>query len=164
MNTFRIGQGFDTHRFTATRPLRLCGLELPEGPGLEGHSDADVALHSVTDALYGAVAAGDLGEHFPTSDPRWHDADSKVFLRHALDLVQRAGYRIASCDLTIVGERPRIAPYRNALRRKLAELLDVDPGAVSVKATTTDGLGFTGRGEGMGALAVVLLEKDVRDE
>ena len=164
MNPFRIGQGFDTHRFAATRPLVLCGVVLPEGPGLEGHSNADVALHSVTDALYGAVAEGDLGEHFPASDPRWRDADSRVFLRHALDCVQRAGYRIANCDLTIVCERPRIAPYRDVLRRKLAELLGVDPAAVSVKATTTDGLGFTGRGEGMGALAVVLLEEEIRDE
>ena len=159
MSTFRIGQGFDVHGFRAGRPLILCGLELPEGPGLEGHSDADVALHSVTDALLGAVAAGDLGEHFPASDMRWRDADSEVFLRHALDLVDQAGYRLANCDLTIVGERPRIAPHRDALRQKLADLLGVDLGAVSVKATTTDGLGFVGRGEGVGALAVVLVAR-----
>ena len=164
MSPFRIGQGFDVHGFRADRPLILCGLELPGGPGLGGHSDADVALHSVTDALLGAVAAGDLGEHFPSSDPRWSGADSRVFLRFALDLVHRAGYRVANCDLTIVGERPHIAPHRDALRRSMTDLLGVDLAVVSVKATTTDGLGFVGRGEGVGALAVVLLEEDVRDD
>ena len=164
MGGYRIGQGFDVHGFRADRPLMLCGLELPGGAGLGGHSDADVALHSVTDALLGAVAAGDLGERFPSSDPQWSGADSRVFLRVALDLVHRAGYRVANCDLTIIGERPRIAPHRDALRRSLAELLAVDPTAVSVKATTTDGLGFVGRREGVGALAVVLLEEDVRDD
>ena len=163
MSSLRIGQGFDVHRLRVGRPLVLCGLELPEGPVLDGHSDADVALHSVIDALLGAVAAGDLGDHFPSSDLRWRDADSKVFLRHALELVDGAGYRLVNCDLTIIGERPRIAPHRDALRRSLARLLGVDPTAVSVKATTTDGLGFAGRGEGVVALAVVLVEEDDRD-
>ncbi len=164
MGGYRIGQGFDVHGFRADRPLVLCGLELPAGPGLDGHSDADVALHSVTDALLGAVAAGDLGEHFPATDVRWVDADSRVFLRRALELVDRAGCRVVNCDLTIVGERPRITRHRDALRRSLAELLAVDPTAVSVKATTTDGLGFAGRGEGLAALAVVLVEEDDRDD
>jgi len=163
VSTFRIGQGFDVHPCRAGRPLILCGFELPEGPGLDGHSDADVALHSVIDALLGAVAAGDLGEHFPSSDPRWRDVESRVFVHRALELVREAGYRLVNCDLTIVGERPRIAPHRDALRQKLAGLLGVDLGAVSVKATTTDGLGFVGRGEGVGALAVVLVV-GVRDE
>jgi 2-C-methyl-D-erythritol 4-phosphate cytidylyltransferase/2-C-methyl-D-erythritol 2,4-cyclodiphosphate synthase len=163
MNTIRIGQGFDVHRLRMDRPLMLCGLELPSMPGLEGHSDADVALHSVIDALLGAVAAGDLGEHFPSSDPRWRDVESRVFVHRALELVREAGYRLVNCDLTIVGERPRIAVHRVALRSSLAGVLGVDLGAVSVKATTTDGLGFVGRGEGVGALAVVLVV-GVRDE
>ena len=163
MSTFRIGQGFDVHGFRAGRKLILCGLELPEGPGLEGHSDADVALHAVTDALLGAVGGGDLGVHFPPSDPRWQDVESRVFVHRALDVVHETGYRLVNCDLTIVGERPRIAEHRVALRSSLAEVLGVDVAAVSVKATTTDGLGFTGRGEGVGALAVVLVV-GVRDE
>ena len=164
MSEFRIGQGFDVHGFRAGRPLILCGLELPEGPGLEGHSDADVALHVVTDALLGAVGAGDLGEHFPSSDAQWRDVDSRVFIRRALDLVAEAGYRLVNCDLTIVGERPHIAAHRAALRNSLAEVLGVGASAVSVKATTTDGLGFVGRGEGIGALAAVLVEKEIHDE
>jgi 2-C-methyl-D-erythritol 4-phosphate cytidylyltransferase/2-C-methyl-D-erythritol 2,4-cyclodiphosphate synthase len=164
VNGFRIGQGFDVHCFQPGRPLVLCGVELPEGPGLDGHSDADVALHAVTDALLGAVGEGDLGEHFPASDPRWSDADSTIFLRHALDLVHRAGFRVGNCDLTIVGERPHIAPHRNALRERLAAVLGVDSISVSVKATTTDGLGFIGRGEGLAAIAVVLVEKEIHDE
>ena len=164
MSGFRIGQGFDVHGFRAGRPLILCGLELPEGPGPEGHSDADVALHVVTDALLGAVGAGDLGEHFPSSDAQWRDVDSRVFIRRALDLVAEAGYRLVNCDLTIVGERPHIAAHRAALRNSLAEVLGVGASAVSVKATTTDGLGFIGRGEGVGALAAVLVEKEIHDE
>jgi 2-C-methyl-D-erythritol 4-phosphate cytidylyltransferase/2-C-methyl-D-erythritol 2,4-cyclodiphosphate synthase len=159
MTRTRIGQGFDVHRFGNERPLRLCGIEMDHGPGLEGYSDADVALHAVTDALYGAVAAGDVGEHFPGSDKGWEDADSAIFLRHALGRVRSAGYRVGNCDLTIVGERPRIAPNREAMRRRLAELLGIDASRVSVKATTTDGLGFCGRGDGLAATAVVLVEE-----
>ena len=164
MSGFRIGQGFDVHGFLPGRQLILCGLELPEGPGLEGHSDADVALHAVTDALLGAVGAGDLGEHFPSSDRKWRDTDSRVFIHRALDLVAETGYRLVNCDVTIIGERPHIAAHRAALRGSLAAVLDVDAAAVSVKATTTDGLGFIGRGEGVGALAVVLVEKETDDE
>ena len=164
MSGFRIGQGFDVHGFLPGRQLILCGLELPEGPGLEGHSDADVALHAVTDALLGAVGAGDLGEHFPSSDRKWRDTDSRVFIHRALDLVAETGYRLVNCDVTIIGERPHIAAHRAALRGSLAAVLDVDAAAVSVKATTTDGLGFIGRGEGVGALAVVLVEKENDDE
>jgi len=164
MSRFRIGQGFDVHRFLTGRPLILCGIELPEGPGLEGHSDADVALHAVTDALLGAVGAGDLGEHFPSSDRKWRNIGSSVFIHRALELVAEAGYRLGNCDVTIIGERPRIVAHRAELRGSLAEVLCIDAAAVSVKATTTDGLGFIGRGEGMAALAVVLVEKEMQDE
>jgi 2-C-methyl-D-erythritol 4-phosphate cytidylyltransferase/2-C-methyl-D-erythritol 2,4-cyclodiphosphate synthase len=156
---FRIGQGFDTHRFVAGRELRLCGVSIPGEIGLAGHSDADVGLHAVTDAILGALARGDLGEHFPPSEPQWKDADSKIFLDRALGMAAGDGYRLVNCDLTLVGERPVIAPFRDRLRISLAEILGVDIGVVSVKATTTEGLGFAGRGEGLAALAVVLLEE-----
>jgi 2-C-methyl-D-erythritol 2,4-cyclodiphosphate synthase len=160
----RVGQGFDVHRYCDGRGLVLCGIELPEGPGLEGHSDADVALHAVCDGLLGAVAAGDLGEHFPDTEERWCRADSRRLLRRVLEIVDRAGFRPVNCDLTIIGEHPRIAPHRGELRRSLAELLGVARSRVSVKATTTDGLGFTGRSEGLAAMAVVLLEKVAQDD
>jgi 2-C-methyl-D-erythritol 2,4-cyclodiphosphate synthase len=159
MVTVRIGQGFDAHRFAAGRPLKLCGVELPDEPGLEGHSDADAALHAVTDAVFGALAAGDLGEFFPSTDERWRDADSRALLEQAVVLAARRGWRVVNLDLTIIGERPRIASHRTAFRRSLAELLGVDQERVSVKATTTDGMGWTGRGEGLAALAVVLIER-----
>ncbi|MEE4274186.1 MAG: 2-C-methyl-D-erythritol 2,4-cyclodiphosphate synthase [Thermoanaerobaculales bacterium] len=163
MSSFRIGQGFDVHEFGGDGPLALCGLELPDETGLAGHSDADVALHAVCDALFGAVAAGDIGEHFPGSDDRWLGADSAVFIRRALAEVREAGCRVANCDLTIIGERPRIVRHREAMRRRLAELLETEVPRVSVKATTTDGLGCIGRGEGLAAMAVVLIE-EVEDE
>lgn len=159
MTELRIGQGFDTHRFLAGRELWLCGVLIPGEVGLAGHSDADVGLHAVTDAILGALARGDLGEYFPPSDPQWKGADSKVFLVRALRMAAGDGYRLVNCDLTLIGERPVVAPYRDRLRTSLAEILGVDITAVSVKATTTEGLGFAGRGEGLAALAVVLLEK-----
>lgn len=158
MSAFRVGQGFDVHRFAMDRPLVLCGIELPDLPGLDGCSDADVALHAVADALFGAVGGGDLGEHFPAADPGWRDIASRVFVHRALEAVRRSGFRLANCDLTIIGERPRIGHHRAALRSSLAEILGTDVESVSVKATTTDGLGFAGRGEGLAALAVVLVE------
>ena len=157
MRTPRVGQGFDVHRYRADRPLVLCGVELPGEVGLEGHSDADVALHALTDAILGALGEGDIGLHFPPTDARWRDAASNVFLRHALQLVGEHGLRLANCDLTLVGERPRLTPHRERLRDSLAGLLGVERRAVSVKATTTEGLGFAGRREGLAALAVVLL-------
>ena len=157
LTRIRIGQGYDVHRFRADRPLRLCGVELTGEVGLAGHSDADVALHALTDAILGALAAGDLGELFPPSDERWQNADSSLFLGRALELAADRGLAVVNCDLTIVGERPRIGPHRPRLRQHLAELLDVEIEAVSVKATTTEGLGFEGRREGLAALAVVLL-------
>ncbi|MCG6964770.1 MAG: 2-C-methyl-D-erythritol 2,4-cyclodiphosphate synthase [Acidobacteria bacterium] len=155
--SYRVGQGVDIHRFRAGRPLKLCGVELDGEVGLEGHSDADVALHAVTDAILGAVSAGDIGEHFPPTDARWKDADSTAFVLHALELVADQGFEIVNCDLTIVGERPRLAPHRDRLRAALAEILDVPMTNVSIKATTAEGMGWIGRGEGLLATAVVLL-------
>jgi len=153
----RVGQGFDVHRFKDGGELRLCGRQIPGGPGLDGHSDADVALHAVTDAILGAVARGDIGEHFPDCDPQWRDADSTMFISRAIELAAGDGFTLVNCDLTLIGDRPRIAPHREDLRTSLAEILGVPRSAVSIKATTTEGLGFVGRGEGLAALAVVLL-------
>jgi 2-C-methyl-D-erythritol 4-phosphate cytidylyltransferase/2-C-methyl-D-erythritol 2,4-cyclodiphosphate synthase len=153
----RIGQGFDVHRFNAGRRLRLCGSIIPDEPGLDGHSDADVALHAVADAILGAIANGDIGEHFPDSDPRWRDIDSSIFVSRAMEMAAEAGFELVNCDLTLIGKRPRVAKYRELLRTSLAGILHLAPSRVSVKATTTDGLGFAGRGEGLAALAVVLV-------
>lgn len=153
----RIGQGFDVHRFRAGRPLKLCGRTIPGEPGLDGHSDADVGLHAVTDAILGALAVGDVGDHFPDSDPRWNGADSTVFVSRAMEIAAAEGFALVNCDLTFIGERPRIAPHRESLRASLAASLGVPQSAVSVKATTTEGLGFVGRAEGLAAIAVVLL-------
>ncbi len=154
----RVGQGVDVHPFAPGRALWLCGLELPAEVGLAGHSDADAPLHAVTDAILGAVGAGDIGEHFPPGDERWRDARSEVFVRHALQLAALAGYAVAHCDVTILAERPRISPHRGAMRARLAGLLELPVGEVSVKATTCEGLGFVGRGDGIVAMAVVTLE------
>ena len=160
----RIGQGVDVHAFDAGRRLVLCGVELPGEKGLAGHSDADVGLHAVTDAILGAIARGDLGEHFPDGDPEWRDADSSLFVARALELAAADGFTVVNCDLTIVGERPRIAPHRSALRSSLAAVLGVEKSVVSVKATTSEGLGFLGRQEGLCAIAVVLMEEAGDDE
>lgn len=158
MSGIRVGQGFDVHRIVAGRPLVLCGRTLSSEIGLDGHSDADVALHAVTDAVLGAVGCGDIGEHFPPTDTRWKDADSSVFLDHALTLARERGFAPVQCDLTFVGDRPKIAPFRNQLRSGLASSLGIDPSAANIKATTTEGLGWTGRGEGLACMAVVLME------
>ena len=150
----RVGSGFDVHRFGPGDHVTLCGIDVPHDWGLLGHSDADVALHALTDALLGALAAGDIGQHFPPSDPRWRDADSAVFLRHARDLVAERGGRIVNVDVTLICEAPKLAPYRDAMSGRVAELLDIEAHRVGVKATTTEGLGFTGRGEGIAAQAV----------
>ncbi len=151
----RIGTGFDVHRFGPGDHVMLCGLAIPHEQGLAGHSDADVALHAVTDALLGAIAAGDIGSHFPPSDERWRGAASESFARHALDLLAVRGGRLVNCDLTIIGERPKIGPHRSILRDRLAEILMIGKSRVSIKATTTERLGFAGRGEGLAAQAVV---------
>ena len=149
----RVGQGFDVHRFGPGDQVMLCGIAVPHDAGLMGHSDADVGLHALTDAILGALGAGDIGQHFPPSEARWRDAESGVFLRHAGDLVTGAGGRIRHLDVTLICERPRIGPHRAAMVTRIAELLGIDAGRVSVKATTTEGLGFTGRGEGIAAQA-----------
>ncbi len=149
------GTGFDVHAFAAGRRLWLCGIELPHDRGLAGHSDADVALHAVTDALFGAMADGDIGSHFPPSDAQWKDAPSDRFLRHAVERLAARGGRLEHVDLTIIGERPKIGPHRDALRASLAAIAGLPVEAVSVKATTTERLGFCGREEGLAAQAAV---------
>ena len=150
----RTGSGFDVHAFGPGDHVWLGGVRIPHDRGLKGHSDADVALHALTDALLGAIAAGDIGDHFPPSDPRWKGAPSSLFLEHARDLVSAAGGRIVHADLTIICEAPRIGPHRDAMRRLVADLLRLPETRISVKATTTERLGFTGRGEGIAAQAV----------
>jgi len=153
----RVGFGFDVHAFVAGRPLWLGGVELPHDKGLAGHSDADVVLHALTDAILGALGAGDIGDHFPPSDPQWRGAASSRFLEHARDLVERAGGRIAHADVTIICEAPRIGPYRDSMRAHIAALLRLPAARISIKATTTERLGFAGRGEGIAAQAVATL-------
>ncbi len=150
----RTGQGFDVHRLAAGEELWLCGVKIDHPRGLAGHSDADVAIHALVDALLGAVAAGDIGDHFPPSDPQWRGASSDRFLAHAAKLVGEAGYRIGNVDLTIICEAPRIGPHKAAMRTRIAEILAIDGDAVSIKATTTERLGFAGRGEGIAAQAL----------
>ena len=149
----RTGQGFDVHRFTAGDHVWLCGIRVLHSHGLEGHSDADAALHALTDALLGAIGDGDIGEHFANTDPRWRNAPSHVFLADAAARVRARGGTIANVDVTILCEAPRIAPHRGAMRGRIAEILGLDIDRVAVKATTTEGLGFTGRREGIAALA-----------
>ncbi len=151
----RIGTGFDVHKLAAGEELWLGGIKIDHDKGLAGHSDADVALHAIVDALLGAIGNGDIGDHFPPSDPQWKGASSDRFVAHAAKLVDEAGYRTGNIDLTIICEAPKIGPHRDAMRQRIAELLGVDTGAISVKATTTERLGFTGRGEGIAAQAAV---------
>lgn len=153
----RIGTGFDVHRLEDGAELWLCGVRIAHHQGLAGHSDADVAIHALVDAILGAIGAGDIGQHFPPGDPQWRGASSDRFLTHAVGLAAEAGYGVGNVDVTIICEAPRIGPHRDAMRARLAELLAVDIGAVSVKATTTEKLGFTGRGEGIAAQAVANL-------
>jgi 2-C-methyl-D-erythritol 4-phosphate cytidylyltransferase / 2-C-methyl-D-erythritol 2,4-cyclodiphosphate synthase len=153
----RVGFGFDVHAFGPGDHLWLGGVRIPHARGLKGHSDADVALHALTDAILGALAAGDIGDHFPPSDPKWRGAASSLFLEHARDLVAAAGGRIVHADVTIVCEAPRIGPFRDAMRERIAALLLLPPTRISIKATTTERLGFTGRGEGIAAQAVATL-------
>lgn len=154
----RIGQGFDVHRFGPGNVIWLCGVKLEHDRGLVGHSDADAGLHALTDALLGAVGEGDIGDHFPPDDPRWKDAASSVFLRHAASLVAARGGIVVNVDITLICERPKIKPHRMAMRERVAELLELSLEQVSVKATTTEAMGFTGRGEGLAAQAVASVE------
>jgi 2-C-methyl-D-erythritol 4-phosphate cytidylyltransferase / 2-C-methyl-D-erythritol 2,4-cyclodiphosphate synthase len=153
----RVGQGFDVHRLVAGDHVWLCGVRLAHTHALQGHSDADVALHALTDALLGAIGAGDIGQHFPDSDPRWKGAASSIFVAEAVRLVRARGGRIGNVDITLVCEAPRIAPYRDRMRRRIAQLLELEEARVSVKATTTEGLGFAGRGEGIAAAATAMV-------
>jgi 2-C-methyl-D-erythritol 2,4-cyclodiphosphate synthase len=156
---FRIGQGWDVHRIVAGRPLILGGITIPSEFGLEGHSDADILSHAITDALLGALALGDIGMHFPDTDPRWKDGDSLLFLRHARELVINEGYQIANVDSTVILERPKLKDHRAAMCRKLAEALDLATDRVSVKFKTAERLGPVGEGLSAEAQAVVLITK-----
>ncbi|MEM8849882.1 MAG: bifunctional 2-C-methyl-D-erythritol 4-phosphate cytidylyltransferase/2-C-methyl-D-erythritol 2,4-cyclodiphosphate synthase [Pseudomonadota bacterium] len=153
----RVGNGFDVHRFGPGDHVMLCGVAVPHGQGLVGHSDADVGLHTLADALYGAMAEGDIGRHFPPSDPQWKGAESHVFLRHAAVLAREKGFAVGNLDATLICEQPKIGPHAEAMRARVAEIAGIEPGRVSVKATTSERLGFTGRGEGIACMATATL-------
>ena len=155
----RIGHGYDVHRITDGRKLILCGVNIPWDKGLLGHSDADVAVHALMDAILGAAALGDIGHLFPDTDPAYSGADSIKLLGIVAEKMRQSGYRLSNGDITILAQRPKLAPYIRKMRETLAEALGADPGQVSVKATTEEGLGFTGSGEGIASHAVVLLEE-----
>jgi len=154
----RIGQGLDVHAFDESRPLILGGVRISESGGLAGHSDADAVLHAVTDALLGAAGAGDIGQYFPSTDERWRNAESSRFVAEARRIVTEMDGEIANIDITIIAQKPKLAPHRDAIQAKVAHLLDLPNGRVNVKATTTDHLGFIGRGEGICAMAIVAIE------
>ncbi|MDJ0822707.1 MAG: bifunctional 2-C-methyl-D-erythritol 4-phosphate cytidylyltransferase/2-C-methyl-D-erythritol 2,4-cyclodiphosphate synthase [Paracoccaceae bacterium] len=153
----RLGNGYDVHRFGDGDHVVLCGVQIPFERGLSGHSDADVGMHAVTDAIYGALAQGDIGQHFPPSDPQWKGAESHFFLRHAVELAHKMGYGIGNVDCTLVCERPKIGPHAQAMRAEMARIMGLQVGQVSVKATTSERLGFTGREEGIAAIATATL-------
>lgn len=153
----RIGQGFDVHAFGAGDHVMLGGVRVSHDQGVLAHSDGDVVLHALCDAVLGALALGDIGRHFPPSDPQWKDADSRTFLRHCAGLARSLGWRVGNCDITVVCERPKVGPHVQAIREAIAADLGIAVDVVSVKATTTEALGFTGRGEGIAAQAVCLL-------
>ncbi|AHZ14119.1 2-C-methyl-D-erythritol 2,4-cyclodiphosphate synthase [Bacillus sp. ChL18] len=156
---FRIGQGFDVHQLTEGRPLIIGGIEIPYEKGLLGHSDADVLLHTVADACLGAAGEGDIGKHFPDTDPEFKDADSFKLLQHVWNIVKEKGYVLGNIDCTIIAQKPKMAPHIEAMRKRIAEGLEADVSQVNVKATTTEKLGFTGRAEGIAAQATVLIQK-----
>jgi len=156
---FRIGQGFDVHQLTEGRPLIIGGITIPYERGLLGHSDADVLLHTIADACLGAIGAGDIGKHFPDTDPTFKDADSAKLLEHVYEMVRQAGYELLNADCTIIAQKPKMAPYIEQMKQRIAELLQSEAAQINVKATTTEKLGFTGREEGIAAQAVVLLKK-----
>ena len=155
----RIGQGFDVHKFAAHRDLILCGVKIPCEVGLLGHSDADVAIHALMDALLGALALSDIGSHFPDNDASYKNIDSTLLLKKVLDLPEFSSWQIGNLDITIIAQKPKLAPFREAMQKRIAEVCQLPVDAVSVKFTTTEKLGFTGRGEGIAASAVVLLGK-----
>lgn len=155
----RIGQGYDVHKLVEDRDLWICGVKIPHTHGLLGHSDADVAIHALCDALLGALALGDIGKHFPDNDPRYKGIDSKILLKQVINLIREKGYELGNCDITICAEQPKFRPYIDTMRHTLAEVMDTNEDRISVKATTTEKLGFTGRQEGISSLAVCLLTK-----
>ena len=155
----RIGQGFDVHAFGEGDHVTLGGVRVPHRRGVVAHSDGDVVIHALCDAIFGALALGDIGQHFPPSDERWRDADSRQFLRHAALLMSQHGYKLGNADVTVICEAPKVGPHVEAMRVNLAEDLACDVDRISIKATTTEKLGFTGRGEGIAAQACVLLER-----
>lgn len=155
----RIGQGFDVHAFGTGDHVMLGGVRVPHAQGVVAHSDGDVVIHALCDAIFGALAAGDIGRHFPPSDARWRDADSRQFLRHAAVLMTQQGFSLGNADITVIGESPKVGPHAAAIRASLAAELQCGIGQISIKATTTEKLGFCGRGEGIAAQAVVLLER-----
>jgi len=154
----RVGMGFDVHRFVEGRELWLGGVNIPWERGLLGHSDADVAIHALCDALLGAAALRDIGYHFPDTDPRYKGIDSRLLLRHVMALLRDKGYELGNCDITICAEQPKLNPHIPAMQQQLAQCMDCEPDQVSIKATTTEKLGYTGRGEGIAAYAVALIE------
>lgn len=155
----RTGNGFDVHAFTDGDHVTLCGVTIPHDRRLKGHSDADVGMHALTDAIYGALAEGDIGQHFPPSDPQWKGADSDIFLRHAVELAASKGFRITNADVTLICEHPKIGPHAGAMRDALASIMGIEVERISVKATTSERLGFTGRGEGIASIATATLIK-----
>lgn len=155
----RTGNGYDVHRFGTGDHVWLCGVKVPHGRSLQGHSDADVGMHAVTDAIYGALGMGDIGQHFPPSDPQWKGAESRIFLRHAVDLAKENGFKISNVDCTLVCEFPKIGPHQPAMKAALAAIMGLDIARISVKATTSERLGFTGREEGIAAIATATLVK-----
>lgn len=156
---FRVGNGFDVHRLVEDRRCIICGVDIPYNRGLLGHSDADVALHALSDALLGAAALGDIGKHFPDTDPRWEGADSRMLLREVVAILAREGFRPLNADVTIIAQAPKMLPYIQQMRQNVASDLGLDIDRVSIKATTTERLGFTGRGEGIAAQASVMIIK-----
>jgi 2-C-methyl-D-erythritol 2,4-cyclodiphosphate synthase len=156
----RIGHGFDVHRFGPGRKLVLGGVDIPYEQGLIAHSDGDVLIHALCDALLGAAALGDIGHHFPDTDPEFKDADSRKLLRHVVDLLRKQAFKVSSGDITIVAQAPKLAPYLSSMRERLALALGLPYQRLNIKATTTEGMGYLGRGEGIAAYAVVLLEEE----
>ena len=163
MGSMRIGFGYDSHRFDESRPLILGGVRIPDHPGLRGHSDGDAIAHAVTDALLGAAALGDIGRHFPPSEPRWKDADSMELLARAVELIRESNLRVCNLDVTVITEQPKIAPNAQKMVARLSEVLGTAPDTISVKGKTNEGMGWIGSGEGMAVHAVALLEGEGGD-
>ncbi len=155
----RIGQGYDVHKLVEGRKCIICGVDIPHDKGLLGHSDADVALHALSDAILGAAAMGDIGKHFPDTDPAFKGADSRVLLRHVIKLIKEKGYHVVNADVTIIAQKPKMLPHIEQMRKNVAQDIEVELDCVNIKATTTEKLGFEGREEGISSMAVVLLDK-----